>query len=68
MRDPARIDRVLSQLRDLWVQVPDWRLGQIIVNAVKPRSPCPEIFSVEDCRLEELLGQLTDQLPRGKSE
>ena len=32
-RDPARIDRMLAQLREIWIQVPDWRLGQLILNA-----------------------------------
>ncbi len=48
MRNPARIDEVLAALRAAWVESPDLRLGQLIVNAVRPCHPCPEIFHVED--------------------
>ncbi len=48
MRDPSRIDEVLAALRDVWVSSPDLRLGQLIVNAVRPSDPCPEIFYIED--------------------
>lgn len=51
MRNPSRIDDVLAALRDAWVESPDLRLGQLIVNAVRPTDPCPEIFYVEDDRL-----------------
>lgn len=30
MRDPARIDRILAKLGDLWHSWPDGRLGQIV--------------------------------------
>jgi hypothetical protein len=32
MRDPARIDIILSRLRDVWYQHPDQRLGQLLIN------------------------------------
>jgi hypothetical protein len=48
MRDPTRIDAVLAALRAAWVESPDLRLGQLIVNAVRPSTPCPEIFHAED--------------------
>ena len=48
MRDPARIDDVLAALRTAWVESPDLRLGQLIVNAVRPTNPCPEVFHAED--------------------
>ena len=62
MRDPERIDRLLNQIREVWQKVPDWRLGQLLVNAVEPKEPCPEIFSVEDSRLEKLFSRLATQL------
>lgn len=58
MRDPQRIDRVLNTIREAWVKVPDWRLGQLLVNAVKPSVPCPEIFYIEDSKLERLVTRL----------
>lgn len=48
MRDPARIDVVLAALRAAWVESPDLRLGQLIVNAVRPSNPSPEVFHAED--------------------
>jgi len=48
MRDPARIDDVLAALRAAWVESPDLRLGQLVVNAVRPTQPCPEVFYAED--------------------
>ena len=55
MRNPARIDDVLAALRAAWEESPDLRLGQLIVNAVRPSEPCPEVFHAED---DVLLGGL----------
>lgn len=52
MRDPNRIDEILKEIKDLWVQVPDWRLGQLLVNI----SGTDHLFYVED---DKLLEQLT---------
>ena len=41
-----------EQIRELWEKVPDWRLGQIIVNAVGPSESCPELFQIEDTDLQ----------------
>jgi uncharacterized protein YihD (DUF1040 family) len=57
MRDPARINEVLETLRAAWQLDPDLRLGQLIVNAVRPSSPCPEVFYVEDDKLAEGLAR-----------
>jgi hypothetical protein len=48
MRDPSRIDDVLAALRAAWVESPDLRLGQLVVNAVRPTQPCLAVFNVED--------------------
>jgi hypothetical protein len=53
-RDPARIPLVLNALRLVWEEMPDLRLGQLIVNTVKPTEACPELFYVEDAHLLEL--------------
>lgn len=31
-RDPARIDAILSKLREIWMQDPDMRFGQLVYN------------------------------------
>ncbi|MBX9625821.1 MAG: hypothetical protein K2X82_18620 [Gemmataceae bacterium] len=51
MRDPNRIIPVLDAIREVWEQSPDLRLGQLVVNAIRPRRPCPEVFAAEDDRV-----------------
>jgi len=34
MRDPKRIDVVLKEIGEVWKQVPDQRLGQLLTNFV----------------------------------
>ena len=63
MRDPARIDQILELLRQVWTHSPDLRLGQLIVNAVRPREPCPEVFSIEDPVLARRLERMLKQSP-----
>ena len=49
MRNPDRITPTLAALEAAWRAHPDWRLGQLIVNAC-PRGAgaCPQIFYPED--------------------
>ena len=63
-RDPQRIERMLAILRDLWSTVPDWRLGQLIVNASEPPADqsCPHVFFLEDTEMEKLLVRMRDRL------
>lgn len=61
MRDPKRIDETLAELRKLWMEVPDWRLGQLIVNCANPAHPCPQVFNMED---EEMLNAIRDMRNR----
>lgn len=55
-RDPDRIARVLEAIRLTWEKTPEMRLGQLVVLAVNPPGPCPEIFQIED---EELAAAIT---------
>ena len=63
MRDPARIDRILKEVRELWLKVPDWRLGQLVCNVVSSgpdsRESFSAIFYLEDERFEKLLASLS---------
>ena len=56
MRDPARIDRMLRLIREIWFVAPDLRLGQLLANA----SPEMErgLFFHEDHDLEVGLERL----------
>jgi hypothetical protein len=66
MRDPARIDDVLAALRAAWAESPDLRLGQLIVNAVRPTNPCPEVFYTEDDALVRGLNSVREMLQATK--
>ena len=62
MRDPERIDEMLSALRAAWLESPDLRLGQLVMIATKPSEPCPEVFYVEDDALLRGLDRYRDQV------
>ncbi len=47
-RDPARIEEVLYALKELWIQSPDLRLMQLLVNTIRPGVAAPELFYHED--------------------
>lgn len=54
MRDPARIDRMLEVLREVWNKHPDLRLGQIVeVARSNGGLDRTSTFYVEDDALEE---------------
>jgi hypothetical protein len=54
-RDPSRIPVILTELQARWLREPDLRLTQLLVNLIRPQTPCPEIFYFEDQKLLELL-------------
>lgn len=64
MRDPARIDRILAALAEHWKANPDLRLGQIVVNLTRATAAghftAPEVFYVEDDRIEAALGPIAN--------
>ena len=62
MRDPARIDQVLSAIRELWMEYPDLRLGQLLLNAVRASDPNVELYAVEDTALLRKLATHAKQL------
>jgi len=48
MRDPDRINTVLDKIRRIWLRDADLRLGQLLIAAVEPENPCPELFYIEE--------------------
>lgn len=56
MRDPARIDRILCMISDLWESNPDLRFGQL-VNVVVSGQNAP-LFAVEDDVFEKLMNDM----------
>jgi hypothetical protein len=68
VRDPKRIDKVLADVRLIWEHYPDWRLGQLISNALPAirtypdGAPPRDLFYVEDDELAAGLDGLIDRL------
>lgn len=58
MRDPKRIDEIVELLRALWMKYPEWRLGQLLLNAHAAASAPDDAYSVEDDVLEHGLRAL----------
>lgn len=53
MRNKYRIDITLNELQNIWLDFPDLRLGQLLLNAVSD----PELYYLED---EELIIKLQE--------
>ena len=51
MRDINRIDEILDELKQIWKEYPDLRLGQLLLNAV----PESYLYYIEDDKLIECL-------------
>lgn len=66
MRDPNRIDPILNQLREVWKQQPDMRLGQLLVVVARPANPCPDLFHLEDDQLAHRINDYASALDNGK--
>ncbi len=70
-RDPKRISGLLKALEDVWRDNPDWRLGQLIVNAARANSNgrqlvCPEIFYLEDKEMLKGIEAMGKKQPNAK--
>jgi hypothetical protein len=63
MRDPARIAEMCELLMRVWAKDPDLRLGQLLVNAIRPNQPCPQIFHVEDGHTRKGLERMAEGRP-----
>jgi hypothetical protein len=54
MRDPQRIAPALGEIKAVWREFPDYRLGQLLVNAVGEE----RLFNIEDDELVEAVRRL----------
>jgi hypothetical protein len=61
-RDPARIERLVKLLRQIWRANPDLRLGQIVVKALEEVDGSGPIFYAEDHRTERGLQLLLEKV------
>lgn len=48
MRDPKRIPAIIHAIEAFWTRYPDFRLGQIVVNATTYGDLKEKLFNVED--------------------
>ncbi len=51
IRNPERISKILTELSEIWIQCPDFRLGQLLLNVVND----PALYYIED---EDLIKEL----------
>jgi hypothetical protein len=61
MRDAKRIDKVIADLRVAWHANPDWRLGQLILNASRDANGMiRDPWNVEDDAWSAALRKIAD--------
>lgn len=60
MRDIRRIERLTDKLRLYWMEVQDWRFGQLIEN-LKRYSGKADLFYIEDDKFEQILDGFFNQ-------
>ena len=57
MRDKERIPEICNRLAEIWSKVPDWRLSQLMMNAILTyhQTHSHSIFYLEDSNFIEYL-------------
>ncbi|WP_291133269.1 hypothetical protein [Flavobacterium sp. UBA7682] len=48
MRDIERIKPIIERLEKLWLENPDFRLGQLIMGITRTEETNPKLFYMED--------------------
>lgn len=61
MRDPKRIKKFCNRLAAAWEQLPDWRFGQLMMNALGEMKRDP--FFPEDDEMIEYLEHYVENSP-----
>lgn len=54
MRNPNRIHEICELLEKVWNYVPDWRLGQLVVNLARHANSYDPFF-LEDDKMKQAL-------------
>lgn len=65
MRNLERIPRILEKIEAIWINEPDTRLGQLLVNFAPPRMQS-DIFYFEDDNLEVELDKKIEKIMEGR--
>ena len=53
---------LLESITDIQSNYPELRLGQLLINAINPQQPCPELFNIEDDALAEKINLLSSTI------
>jgi len=64
MRDINRIPEILNELEKVWKKNPDFRLGQLITVATRPKYPHSATFNIEDDEILEGLKNIGTKQPK----
>lgn len=59
MRDQVRIEPTLAAVQAVWIAAPDLRLGQLLLNAMRPGE---DLYQVEGDVLLQRLNELTAKI------
>jgi hypothetical protein len=54
MREPERVSRILTLLEEKWIQAPDMRFGQLLIN-LRLVADNNQVWNREDDETEQLL-------------
>lgn len=66
MRDIERIKPLIERLEKLWLENPDFRLGQLIMGITRTGETNPKLFNMEDDEFLKKLNDLENQLEENK--
>ena len=62
LRDPKRIDTILSQIKVYWKNHPDLRFGQVVASIHSQIGLERDMFNVEDDLTESILWGMIEKL------
>jgi uncharacterized protein YihD (DUF1040 family) len=68
MRDIKRINPIIEQLQKIWLENPDFRLGQLIMVITKTGETNSKLFYLEDDDFETKLSETEKQFAENKKE
>ena len=68
MRDVNRIKPLIQRLEKLWLENPDYRLGQLIMVIARTKEINPELFSMEDDVMMSKLEETEEILRKAKNQ
>lgn len=68
MRDINRIKPLIHRLEQLWLQNPDFRLGQLVMVIARTGEVNPELFNMEDDVMLSKLEEIEEILRNAKNQ